>query len=145
MERTSRQPFAGCQVAVWGPARSKVDSIPNLWKFLERTESPSSHAAIRLLCPQILEHQPDDHAKQKLAVFQSFALIRPLQVPAAFQGFQHGDLIRIFQVGAYRDAHTDAGNTDAQRLEELGEIDGGGFAFGCRVRGDNDLLDRAAL
>ena len=67
-----------------------------------------------------------------------------LEVAAAFHGFEHGDFVGVFEVGANGDADTDAGDADAEGLEELGEVDGGGFAFGGGIGGDDDFLDVAA-
>src|SRR5437899_8373141 len=68
---------------------------------------------------------------------------RKLDVAAALHGFEHCHLIGEFQVRAHRDADTDARNADAQRLQQLREVHGGGFAFGRGVGGDDDLLHRA--
>src|SRR6266849_9699915 len=43
-----------------------------------------------------------------------------LQVAAAFHGFQHGDLVGVFEVRADGDAHADARDAHAERLQQLG-------------------------
>src|SRR5437899_3790442 len=68
---------------------------------------------------------------------------RKLDVAAALHGFEHCHFIGEFQVRAHRDADTDARNADAQRLQQLREVHGGGFAFGRGVGGDDDLFHRA--
>jgi hypothetical protein len=68
---------------------------------------------------------------------------RRLQVAAAFQGFHHGDFVGVFEVGAHGDADADAGDANAERFEQLGNIDGGGLAFGGGICGHDDFFDGA--
>lgn len=66
-----------------------------------------------------------------------------LELAAVFHGFEHGDFVGEFDVGADGDAHSDAGAAEAQGFEEPGEVGGGGFAFYGGVGGEDDFGDVA--
>ena len=68
-----------------------------------------------------------------------------LEIAAAFHRFEHSDFVGVFEIGAHGNADTDASNADTERLEEFGEVNGGGFAFSGGIGGDDDLVDGAAL
>jgi hypothetical protein len=68
-----------------------------------------------------------------------------LQVAAALHRFEHGDFIRVLEIRADGYAHGDARDADAERFDQFREVDGSGFAFGGRIRRNNNLLDCAAL
>src|SRR5208337_2314857 len=68
-----------------------------------------------------------------------------LNVAAALHGLQHGDFVGVLEVRSNRDSHGDARDADAERLDQLREIDGCGFTFRGRVRRHDDFLDRATL
>ena len=68
-----------------------------------------------------------------------------LQIATAFHGFKHGDFVGVLEISADGNTHADARDARAEWLEELGEIDGGGFAFGSWIRGDDDFFDGAAF
>src|SRR5215471_248567 len=61
-------------------------------------------------------------------------------VAAAFEGLGEGDFVSVFEVAADGQAARDASDTHAERLEQLGEIDGRGFALHARIGGEDDLF-----
>ena len=63
-----------------------------------------------------------------------------LQLAAAFHGFQHGDLVGVFNVAAYGNSHRDTRDLHACGLELLREIDRGGFAFHGGIGGEDDFI-----
>src|SRR5260370_994301 len=68
-------------------------------------------------------------------------------LPSAFHGFQHGDFIGVFNVAAYRNAHSDTRNFGRRTLalDLLGEVNRGGLAFHGGIGGENDLIYLATL
>src|SRR5215207_1141419 len=53
----------------------------------------------------------------------------------------HLHLIGIFEIAADGEAHRDAGDANAERLEEATEIIRGRFAFRIRIGREDDLFD----
>src|SRR5262249_6247775 len=68
-----------------------------------------------------------------------------VDVAAAFEGLGEGDLVGVFEVAADGQTTRDAGDAHAERLEELGEVDGRGLALHARVGGEDDLLHAGRL
>jgi hypothetical protein len=64
-----------------------------------------------------------------------------LKIAASFHGLEHGDFVGVFEIGTDGNAHANARDAHAEGLEQFGKIHGGGFAFGSRIRGDDDLFD----
>src|SRR5204862_8084532 len=61
----------------------------------------------------------------------------------AFHGAGHRHFVRVFEVGADGDAHGNAGDTDAERLQQPGEIERGGLTFNRRIGRQDDFFDTA--
>jgi len=59
-----------------------------------------------------------------------------LQLAAALHGFEHRDLVGVFDVAAYGDSHGDARDLHSCPLELLREIDRSGFAFDGGIGGE---------
>src|SRR5262249_32304344 len=66
-------------------------------------------------------------------------------VAAAFEGLGEGALVGVFEVAADGQTARDAGDAHAERLEELGEINGRGLALHARVCGEDDFLHAGRL
>src|SRR6476659_4560365 len=68
-----------------------------------------------------------------------------LDLVAVGEGFVHGDLVDVFEVGADGHPHGDACDPRPERFQKAGDVVGRGFAFGRRVRGDDHLADLDAV
>src|SRR5256885_17219185 len=68
-----------------------------------------------------------------------------LQLATAFHGFQHSDLVGVFDVASYRDSHSDARDLHSGRLELLREINRGGFAFDSGIGGEDHFIHAAGF
>src|ERR1043165_7095556 len=66
---------------------------------------------------------------------------RYLDFAASFHGLRHREFVGGFEIAADGDAPRDGGDADAERLEELGEVNRGGFAFHIWVRRQDNFLD----
>src|SRR5690349_3363409 len=66
---------------------------------------------------------------------------RRSEVAAAFEGAAHGDLVGELELAAVGDAAGDAAGADGEGFEDLGEVEGGGFAFDAEGGGDDDFAD----
>ena len=68
-----------------------------------------------------------------------------LNVLPALESAGDGHLVGVFQLSAEGQPPRQSGELDAQRLDDLGEVHGGGLAFHVGVGGQNDLGYLAAL
>src|SRR5262249_11095453 len=67
----------------------------------------------------------------------------PLHFPAALHRLVHRELVGVLDVGSDGDARRDAGDGDAERLEELREVNRGRLPLDVRVGCEDDFLDAA--
>ncbi len=68
-----------------------------------------------------------------------------LEVAAPLHGLEHGDLVGVLQIGTDRNTHGDARDADAQRFDQLRQVNRSGLAFGGRIGGHDNLFDGAAF
>ena len=63
---------------------------------------------------------------------------------AGGEGAAEGEFIHELQIAAYGHSAGGAGDDDAERVEQTGQIQGSGFAFNVGAGGDYDFLDLPA-
>ena len=68
----------------------------------------------------------------------------PSHVAAPLEGPREGDLVRVFKVAADRQPACDARDVQAERSQQLREIERGRVALDVRVRRQDDLADIVA-
>src|SRR5881396_453338 len=65
--------------------------------------------------------------------------------PAALDCLEHGHFVGEFELRAYRNTHRNPRDSHAQRLDQLGQIDGRCFPFHVRIRRDDKLTNLTAF
>src|SRR5579871_6250880 len=93
----------------------------------------SRFSLVRSRCPRTLAAETRNVLSLKPFV--------PLQFPSAFDGLQHGDLVRVLNVAAHGYARGDARHLNARAPDLLGDIDRCCFAFHGGIGGQDHLID----
>src|SRR5215213_7078412 len=70
-----------------------------------------------------------------------FAFCISSNLPPSLHRLAHRDLVGVFEIAADRDAHRDAGHTDAERLQQAGQVDRRGLSLDVRVGGQDHFFD----
>src|SRR5713226_4793650 len=137
------------------------NSIPKSGRLLGVPSSTDSCKAVPLLRPQSELSLPKPYHYLNGLNARTFSRLRftarksrltyivptrgILQIPASFHGFQHGYFVGILQISAYGNPDSDAGHSDAERLQKLRKVNCRRLALRRWIRRNNNLFDRDAL
>src|SRR5436305_9034823 len=76
---------------------------------------------------------------------KTFLLIRFSDAASAGQSITECDFVCVFEVAADRQAASQASHRDPERLNEPGQVHGGGVAFEVGIGSENDLRHRLGV
>src|SRR5665647_358670 len=71
--------------------------------------------------------------------------IENLHLPPSLHRLVHRHFVGVLEIAADRDAHGDAGDADAERLEQTRQVDRRRLALDVRIGREDHFLDGAAL